>query len=233
VSYNQKHNEANGEDNRDGHDHNISWNYGVEGPTDDPEILRLRRLQARNFIAILMLSQGVPMLLSGDELLRTKHGNNNSYCQDNPISWIDWGNLRDNRPMFDFVCGLIRLRRRHPTLTRSRFLTGKPEPGQTMPDISWHGAALNRPSWDDPKGRSLAFTLAGTTMEEPPLHVMFNMWEHDLEFALPEVSKRRWHLAVNTAAEPGVIEREAQAAVPRRRVKVAGRSVMVLEGHSG
>ena len=232
VSYNQKHNEANGEDNRDGHDHNISWNYGVEGPTDDPEILRLRRRQARNFIAILMLSQGVPMLLSGDELLRTKHGNNNCYCQDNPISWIDWGNLRDNRPMFDFVCGLIRLRRRHPALTRSRFLTGKPEPGQTMPDITWHGAALNSPNWADPKGRSLAFTLAGTSMEEPPLHLMFNMWEHDLEFALPAVPKRRWHLAVNTAAEPGVIEREAQVAVPRGRAKVAGRSVMVLEGHS-
>ena len=233
VSYDQKHNDANGEDNRDGHDHNLSWNCGVEGPTDDPAMLALRRRQARNFIAILMLSQGVPMLLSGDEMLRTKYGNNNTYCQNNPISWLDWNQTGSNGSMVEFVTGMIALRRRHPALTRQRFLTGRPEPGQTLPDMTWHGVGLSDPPWDDPEARVLAFTLAGTNTSEPPLHVMLNMWDHDLEFALPRLRGRRWHLAVSTEQEPGVIAPEDQTPIPGGRLRVGGRSVVVLEGRGG
>jgi glycogen operon protein len=234
VSYNEKHNEANGENNRDGHNHNLSWNCGVEGPTDDPEILTLRRRQARNFVAILLLSQGAAMLLSGDEMLRTKQGNNNSYCQNNAISWLDWGALDANRPMFELVRGLIRLRRRHPTLTRNRFLTGLPDGGQDdLPDITWHGIGLHKPDWDNPLNRRLAFTLAGSRAEEPPLHAMLNMDEQEAEFALPNLSGRRWHLAVDTAREPGVWEPGGQKPIHDDRIKVGARSVVVLEGHSG
>ncbi|MCX7622088.1 MAG: hypothetical protein N2037_14775, partial [Acidimicrobiales bacterium] len=127
VSYNRKHNEANGENNRDGHDHNLSWNCGWEGPTDDPDILRLRCRQTRNFMALLMLSQGVPMLLSGDEVLHTKQGNNNTYCQNNVLSWFDWGAVEREGAMLAFVRGLIAFRRRHPALRRDRFLIGQPE----------------------------------------------------------------------------------------------------------
>jgi glycogen operon protein len=231
VSYNHKHNEANGEGNRDGHSHNLSWNCGIEGPTDDPEILSLRRRQARNFVAILMLSQGVPMLLSGDEMLRTKQGNNNTYCQNNAMSWVDWGQMDENRPMFEHVRSLIRLRRRHPTLTRDRFLTGLSEEGQALPDITWHGVGLSQPDWDNPLNRRLAFTLAGTSPDEPPLHVMLNMDTEEAEFAVPSLEGRGWHLAVDTAQEPGVWEPGGQTAIPRGRVKVAARSVVVLEGH--
>ena len=233
VSYNHKHNEANGEDNRDGHDHNLSWNCGVEGPTDDPQILALRRRQARNFLTILMLSQGVPMILSGDEMLRTKQGNNNSYCQNNALSWLDWGQLEANRPMFELVRALIRLRRRHPTLTRSRFLTGRPDAGQDLPDIIWHGVGLNDPAWDDPSNRRLAFTLAGVTPEEPPLHVMLNMDREQAEFAVPGIAGRRWHLAVDTAREPAAWEPGEQMPIRPGRLQVGGRSVVVLEGHRG
>jgi glycogen operon protein len=236
VSYDKKHNAANGEDNRDGHDHNLSWNCGVEGPTDDPDILALRRRQARNFVAILMLSQGVPMLLSGDEMLRTNSGNNNTYCQNNPLSWLDWNQTAENGSMLAFVTGMIALRRRHPTLTRPRFLTGRPESGHSLPDISWHGVGLNSPPWDhpddDPEGRVLAFTLAGTEHTEPPLHVMLNMWDHDLEFAVPRIEGRQWYLAVDTGQEPSVIEPEAQGPIAAGRILVGGRSVVVLEAHA-
>jgi glycogen operon protein len=232
VSYNQKHNEANGEDNRDGHNHNLSWNCGVEGATDDPGILALRRRQARNFIAILMLSQGAVMLLSGDEMLRSKQGNNNSYCQNNTISWLDWGRLDENRTMHEHVRGLIRLRLRHPTLTRNRFLTGRRDAGHDLPDIAWHGVGLDNPDWDDPLNRRLAFTLAGATGEEPPLHVMLNMDPADAEFAVPHLDGRLWRIAVDTAQEPSVREPGDQAAVQPGRIKVGGRSVVVLEGHA-
>ena len=141
VSYDRKHNEANGEENRDGSDDNISWNCGVEGETSDPSVLALRRRQARNHLAILMLSRGVPMILAGDEVLRSQGGNNNAYCQDNALSWFDWALTERNRDMLRFVRELIALRRRHPCLTANRFFTGAPVPGRGLPDISWHGIA--------------------------------------------------------------------------------------------
>ncbi len=229
VSYDKKHNEANGEDNRDGHDHNLSWNCGVEGPTDDPGINTLRRRQARNFVAILMLSQGVPMLLSGDEVLATRNGNNNPYCQNNEISWIDWSLLDKNRAMLDFVRGAIALRRRHPALTRDRFLTGQPGPNGGMPDVAWHGSDLGPPDWSNPHARALAFTLAGVTPDEPPLHVIINMADEPRAFALPPLDGRRWHWVMDTADEKGLLNPDEHGPITEDRVTAASRSVLVLE----
>ncbi|MGQ9832092.1 MAG: glycogen debranching protein GlgX [Thermochromatium sp.] len=231
VSYNHKHNEANGEDNRDGHDHNLSWNCGCEGPTTDPEIQRLRRRQARNFISLLMLSQGVPMLLSGDEVLHTKRGNNNTYCQNNELSWFDWRLVETNRDMLEFVRAMIALRRRHPALMRDRFLTGKPEYGQTLPDISWYGTGLTTPNWYDPTSRVLAFTLAGKVKDEPPLHVMLNMDGVSHDFALPDIADRHWCLAVDTYPDGGlVVPPEAQQPLSDpERFAVGAHAVVVLE----
>ncbi len=231
VSYNEKHNEANGEDNRDGSDHNLSWNCGREGPTDDFAIQTLRRRQARNFITILMLSQGVPMLLSGDEVLRSKRGNNNTYCQNNDLSWSDWALVDKNRDMLDFVRAMIALRRRHPTLMRDRFLTGKPERGQAVTDITWHGIALEQPNWDDPSNQILAFTLAGKVEDEPHLHVMLNMSMETQEFAVPPLNGVSWCLAVDTSLEQdNVIPPEAQRPIPPGRVKIGPHGAIVLEG---
>lgn len=229
VSYEGKHNLANGEDNRDGHNHNLSANYGVEGPSDDPHIDRLRRRQARNFIAVLMLSQGVPMLHGSDEVLATKRGNNNTYCQDNALSWQDWSLAERNADMLAFVQAMIRLRRRHPTLSRPRFLTGHPGPGSRLPDVSWHGTELDAAPWDDPAARHLAFTLAGIGPDEPPLHIVLNMSQEALAFALPELPGRQWHLAINTADLPGVWEPGAQPLIGSARFSVEGRCVAVLE----
>jgi glycogen operon protein len=229
VAYNEKHNEANGEDNRDGHNHNLSWNCGVEGPTDDPQINALRQRQARNLMALLLLSQGVPMLLAGDELLRTKQGNNNAYCQNNELSWIDWRLAEDNREMLDFTRAMIVFRKRHPTLRRKRFLTGRPERDGAPADISWHGVELDEPGWDDDNTRTLAFMLAGLADDEPHLHVLLNMWEETLDFALPPVVGRRWYRAVDTGAEAPVLEPAQQPQVQGGRYRVGPRTVVVLE----
>src|SRR5205814_2251524 len=134
VSYNHKHNEANGEHNRDGMDDNLSWNCGHEGPTDDPAILDLRRRQAKNLVATLFLSQGVPMLLAGDEFLRTQQGNNNAWCQDNEISWVDWTLAPRNADFLRFVHEMIALRKRHPVLRRRQFFRGSGPTGHLEPD---------------------------------------------------------------------------------------------------
>ena len=136
MSYNEKHNEANGEDNNDGESHNRSWNHGVEGPTDDPEIQSLRAREQRNLLATLLLSQGVPMLLHGDELGRTQHGNNNTYAQDSEIAWVHWDQA--DRPLLEFTAALMRLRRDHPTFRRKQFFTGTAvHTGERLNDIVW------------------------------------------------------------------------------------------------
>jgi len=231
VSYDRKHNHANGENNRDGHDHNLSWNCGVEGQTEDPAILELRRRQARNFIAILMLSQGVPMLLAGDEVLRTQHGNNNCYCQNNAYSWLDWDLTERNRDMLVYTRAMIVLRRRHPTLRRQRFLTGEPDPGQTIKDVTWHGVDLGEPGWADDDASVLAFTLSGTSADEPVLHAMINMGEQPGDFAVPEIPGVGWRLAVDTGRAPWVFESQEQPSVDKPRYRVGARSLAVLEGH--
>jgi glycogen operon protein len=135
--------------NRDGGNDNASWNCGVEGETSDLSVLALRRRQARNHLAILMLSRGVPMLLAGDKVLRSQGGNNNAYCQDNVLSWLDWTLTEANGDMLRFTRELIALRKRHASLIANRFFTGQPVPGRPIPDVDWHGVRLGEPPWQD------------------------------------------------------------------------------------
>lgn len=231
VSYDAKHNQANGDDNRDGCNQNSSWNCGVEGPTDDPEILALRRRQARNLMAIVFLSQGTPMILAGDEVLHSQLGNNNAYCQDNEISWFDWRRVDSESSMLRFTRELIALRRRHPSLRRKAFLTGRPAQGAALPDIAWHGERLGEPPWFDPTARQLAFTLAGVDPDEPTLQVILNMGWEPRTFQLPALPRGEWRCAINTAlASPRDIARpDRQETIAAEHYIAAPRSVVVLE----
>ena len=231
VSYNEKHNEANGEENRDGHNENLSWNCGVEGETQDPAVNALRRQQARNFVAIVLLSQGVPMLLAGDEVLRTQRGNNNAYCQNNALGWFDWSLLERNSDMLRFVTAMIAFRKRHPCLMRRRFMSGAERQGHRLPDVTWHGIGLGSPLWDDPEARVLAYTLGAVREEEEDLHVMLNMSESEVELALPRLSGRSWYRAIDTSKpSPADILDPASQSPQREDSYVARpRSVAVLE----
>ena len=235
VSYDRKHNRANGEGNRDGCSDNLSWNCGVEGQTDNPEVLELRRRQARNFLAVLFLSQGIPMLLAGDEVLREQGGNNNVWCQDNPLGWFDWTLVERNADVLRFVRGLIALRKRHPSLQRRQFLSGRVREGSAIPDIAWHGVDLDAPQWLDKGCRVLAFTLAPREPAEGPLHVMFNMGVEPAAFAVPDLPQWRWHLALDTglAAPADLVEPADQSPYRVRRYPLGPRSVVVLEGRQG
>jgi glycogen operon protein len=232
VSYDHKHNKSNFEGNRDGSPENLSWNCGVEGPTDDPEVLQLRRRQARNFMAILLLSEGIPMLLAGDEMLRTQKGNNNAWCQDNELGWIDWGLLESNADMVRFVREMIALRKRHPALQRRRFFSGHQAKGARFPDIQWHGVKLGVPPWDQPGARCLAFTLGETTPGEEPMHVMINMGETSRSFEVPVLDDLKWRRAVDThlPSPEDIVEVAAQTSVPESHYRVAPRTLVVLEG---
>jgi isoamylase len=232
VSYNSKHNEANGEENRDGSNDNLSWNCGAEGDTDDAGIIELRGRQARNLMAILFLSQGVPMLLAGDELLRSQRGNNNGYCQDNMLSWFDWSLLEHASDMLRFVRELIALRRRHPSLRRRRFLTGQPALGRSMPDVTWHGERLDEPGWHEQGARFIAFTLGGEEPDEVPLHVILNMDDSARRFALPVLNVGCWHRIVDTARNSphDILPSPDAAAIECNNSQVQARSVVVLEG---
>jgi glycogen operon protein len=231
VSYNSKHNELNGEENRDGSNDNLSWNCGAEGETDDPETLSQRRRQARNFFAILLLSQGVPMILAGDEVLRSQNGNNNAYCQDNALSWLDWRLSPEASDMLRFVRELIALRKRHPSLRRRRFLTGRPSAGQEHPDVAWHGERLHEPAWHDVGARLLAFTLAGERPGETRLHVVFNMDDCARAVALPGQEGLIWRRIVDTAlpAPHDIVPLAGRAIVESEQCRVQARSVVVLE----
>jgi isoamylase len=202
VCYDRKHNWANGEGNRDGLDANYSWNCGVEGPTDDPAVLALRRRQARNLLATLLLSQGVPMLLAGDEFLRTQRGNNNAWCQDNEISWLDWSLAAKNADFLRFAHMMTALRQRHPALRRRSFFRGVGHDGSLAPDVIWHGVEPGTPDFS-PWSRSLAFALdGGQTGREPDqdIYVACNAWEEPLAFRIPRSpSGRRWRRVVDTA----------------------------------
>jgi glycogen operon protein len=228
VSYDAKHNEGNGEGNADGINDNLSWNCGEEGETRDPAVEALRERQVKIFAAILMLSQGVPMLVAGDEVRRTQMGNNNAYCQDNEVNWFDWDLARKNRHLLRFWKLLIAFRKRHPALHRPRFFNGQRNE-RGLADITWHGCELGRPGWDDPNSRALAFTLAGIG-EGPDIHVMLNMYWEALEFELPPTGGRHWHLAADTAetapsdlAEPGI-----EKLIAPEVFQAQGRSVVIL-----
>ncbi len=230
VSYREKHNEANGEDNRDGWEHNLSWNCGTEGETLDEPTLRLRGQYARNAIALLLLSQGTPMLLAGDEVLRTQRGNNNAWCQDNETSWFDWRLTETNGDMLNFVRQMIALRRRHPSLSRPGFLTGRIDPARGMADIAWHGNLPGESPWNN-GSRYLAFTLAGCSPEEEDLHALINMSDRSESVELPAIPGRRWHLAADTARESpwDIVARDAQITWVAPRYLCQPRSVVVLE----
>lgn len=228
VSYDFKHNEANGEDNRDGINENLSWNFGVEGESGDPAVEALRSRQIRNFAAILLLAQGVPMILSGDEVRRTQKGNNNAYCQDNETSWCDWRLVEKHCDLFRFWKLMIDFRRLHPAVHRSRFFDGKVN-DRGLPDVSWHGCRLLCPGWDDPNARALALTLAGFGTEAD-IHVMLNMDSEGLDFEIPAVTGRRWYLAVDTAqpSPQDIFDPGNERAVSGQSIQVQGRSVVIL-----
>jgi glycogen operon protein len=220
VSYNDKHNEANGEDNRDGHDHNLSWNCGVEGPTEDPAIIELRERQKRNFLATLLLSLGVPMLQAGDELGRTQLGNNNAYCQDNELAWIDWQLDGRRRALLTFTRELIALRRRHPVLRRGKFFYGRRLRGSEVKDLSWFrpdGKEMTDDDWTGPHTRCLGLRLAGDAIDEVDSHgrplrddtllILLNAHWEPLSFVLPaHRAGLRWDVLLDTRTADGRVK---------------------------
>jgi glycogen operon protein len=200
VSYNEKHNLANGEDNRDGANDNESWNCGAEGPTDDAGILALRRRQVRNALTMLLVSQGVPMLSMGDEIGRTQQGNNNAYCQDGALSWMDWTLAETNADLLRFCQRLIALRAAHPAF-RFPMHTGQVAPDGSFLEVTWHGTQAWQADWS-PASRVLACLLRryGGSAPEDVVYVVLNGYWEDLRFELPQPhGDRRWHVAVNTA----------------------------------
>jgi isoamylase len=239
VSYNHKHNQANGEGNRDGDNHNLSWNCGVEGPTDDPRIRSLRVRQMKNLFTTLMFSQGVPMIRGGDELQHTARGNNNTYCQDNALSWLDWELEPEQQEFVDFVRQLIELRRKHPVLTRRGFFQGRQIRGASVSDIVWltpHGREMLEADWNRPKVRVLGVRLNGKMLDEfddygrpitgSTLLVLLSAEDHPIEFVLPEIEKDRyWHPVLDTSEQP----RPPKHLPGGYRYPLHPRSVAVLE----
>ncbi|MDQ6656978.1 MAG: glycogen debranching protein GlgX [Actinomycetota bacterium] len=243
VSYNDKHNEANGENNKDGESHNRSWNCGVEGPTDDPTINALRVRQRRNFLATLLLSQGVPMIAHGDEMGRTQQGNNNTYCQDSPLSWVDWDH--QDEALVEFAASVARLRKHHPTFRRRRFFDGTParRGDEPQPDIVWFapsGVAMSDQDWDSGFGRSVAVYLNGNAIRGRDMRgsvvvddsflLMFNAHDAPLQFTLP-ASKfaAAWRIVIDTNGLP-----ESTSAIPAGGlVTVADKGMVVLEAVAG
>jgi isoamylase len=235
VSYNDKHNEANGESNRDGTDDNRSWNHGVEGPSDDPAINALRARQQRNFLTTLFLSQGVPMLLGADELGRTQHGNNNAWCQDNEISWFEWANV--DAGLLEFTKQLVRLRQDHAVFRRASFLTGREVRGSGLPDVWWFrpdGRRMTQKDWQQQDAHSLGVFLNGQEIPnrtpdgkeivDDSFLVLFNAYADPITFTLP--TRRfgpRWRVEIATAPEV-----PADVVPARAAVSVEGRSLILL-----
>lgn len=232
VSFNYKHNERNGETNRDGIDNNLSWNCGHEGPTKDAEVEALREKQIRNFVTILMVSQGVPMFVMGDEVRRTQRGNNNAYCQDNEISWFDWNLVERHPGLLRFWQRLIAFRKRHSVIHRTRFFTGDHN-ARGVRDLAWHGVELDAPTWNDPESRSLAFTLGGFDGDHD-IHVMMNMHWEPVSFVLPIIAGRTWHRAIDTALQvpDDIAEPNQEVAIDDLSYQLADRSVAVLVSKS-
>ena len=234
VSYNTKHNEANGESNRDGTDDNRSWNCGAEGPTNDPAVLALRARESRAMLTTLLLSFGIPMLLGGDEMARMQQGNNNAYCQDNEITWFDWS--QPDTSLHKFTKQIIALRRAHPVFRRARFLAGA-----EAAELRWFtpsGTEMTGSDWADPNILSVALYLDGsddpdqaadgTWLVDDDFLVLVNAWWEPLDFTLPATRERAsWHAEIDTY-DPAA---RASSAAPRagERVTVGPRSVVVLK----
>jgi glycogen operon protein len=241
VSYNEKHNEANGEGNRDGDSHNRSYNYGEEGETDDPEIRAVRERQKRNFLATLMLSQGVPMLLGGDEIGRTQEGNNNAYCQDNEISWFDWALRDENLALLGFTRRLMDFRQRHPIFRRRKWFQGREIHGSGVNDIGWFspsGEEMTQEQWTAGFAKSVAVFLNGDEIPgsdakgeriiDDSFLLLFNAHSDDVEFTLPPESwGRRWTVELDTGDPLGTGTGETFDA--GAEVGVCGRGLMILQ----
>jgi len=242
VSYNDKHNDANGEDNNDGESHNRSWNCGVEGPTDDPEVLTLRARQQRNYLATLLLSQGVPMIAHGDELGRTQDGNNNTYAQDSELSWINWEDA--DTPLLEFTAAVNRLRAEHPTFRRRRFFDGRPvvrADGEALPDIKWLGAdgtPMTPEDWDADIAQSFAvflngYGIAGTDERGQPIRdsnflLFFNPHHEDVVFMIPSTEfAPAWEPVLDTAGDHANTERVDAGST----ITVTARSLLVLRAY--
>ncbi len=227
VSYNDKHNEANGEDGRDGSDHNISWNHGAEGPTEDPDLLALRARQMRNLLASLLFSQGTPMLLAGDEFGRTQQGNNNAYCQDNPLTWLDWAQADSPAGVRQtaFVRKALKLRRRYPQLRRGRFLEARDDVADTT--IEWlraDGGVMHEADWNDPEARVLMLKMGGTEMqstepsaEHETLLLLFNAGHSEVRFDVPVLPGRHWRvLLASTDGAVPALDAQGGLTLPER-----------------
>ncbi|MFP3987246.1 glycogen debranching protein GlgX [Streptomyces sp. E11-3] len=245
VSYNEKHNEANGEDNRDGESHNRSWNCGAEGDSDDPAVRVLRARQARNFIATLMLSQGVPMLSHGDELGRTQRGNNNAYCQDSELAWVHWpepGEEPDT--LLEFTRAMAWLRRDHPVFRRRRFFHGRPVEGthDELSDIAWftpEGEEMQHRDWSRARAGALTVFLNGNAISEPGLRgeriqddsflLMFNAAAEPLELVVPVNHGRQWQVVADTARPDGVPPKTGPKVRAGDRLMLLDRSLTVLQ----
>ena len=240
VSYNEKHNDANGEHNRDGENHNRSWNCGVEGPTDDPEIIALRRRQMRNILTTLMVSQGTPMVSHGDEVGRTQLGNNNGYCQDNDITWIDWTDAGQYADMLEFTRKVTALRKAHPVFRRRRFFDGRPShSGHHMRDIYWltrNGVEMTSADWHSGI-KSVAVGLNGQALPEPDERgerivddsflLCFNAHAYPVDFVIPETPyAREWQAVIDTYDPRGAGGQQVAAG---KTITVQGRSVLVLQ----
>jgi glycogen operon protein len=240
VSYNEKHNEANGEDNRDGESHNRSWNCGVEGPTDDPDILALRARQVRNIMATLLLSQGTPMIAHGDEMGRTQHGNNNVYCQDFELSWMDWSLAEKAADLLAFTRKVTGLRTDHPVLRRRRFFEGRPIRGRNETrDIAWMtpaGQEMTQADWDSEFGKCVMVFLNGDALPEPDARgqrivddsflLCFNAHDHAVDFVTPDGDyARQWTAELDTTDPTGAAELVVDAG---EEVSLPARSLLVL-----
>jgi glycogen operon protein len=240
VSYNNKHNKANGEENRDGSDDNRSWNCGAEGESSDPEVQRLRMRQQRNFLVTLMVSQGVPMLLAGDEFGRTQNGNNNAFCQDNRMAWIDWSLAESNSELLDFTCKVVALRNQSPVLRRRRWFEGVPLHGSGLSDIGWftpQGEEMTDEEWGQGFVKSVAVFLNGTIIPSTDLRgeavtnasfcMLFNAHSEPVEFRLPSIEwGDGWELELDT--DQPTVPAPAPKYHSGEDIKVPARAVMVL-----
>jgi len=236
FSYDQKHNEANCEDNRDGSDDNDSWNCGVEGETDDQKIIHLRKQMVKNVLCSLFFSLGTPMVLGGDEFLRTQKGNNNAYCQDNAVSWFNWKDLKKNADIFQFCKELILFRKRYSILKKKEFLSDEEDCFEMVPDVLWFGKNLEKPLWNDPEQKILCYQLMGarTLSDEHDYHLffIFNPDEESHVVCMPRLMGVTWHRVMDTSYECGedfLIDGEEKLIEPSDRYPVnAGSTVLLL-----
>ncbi len=234
FSYNEKHNEANGEENRDGSNDNWSFNHGVEGPTDDPDIEALRLRKMKNAIVLLMVSLGVPMLYEGDEMARTKNGNNNTYCHDDGLNWINWGDCKKNSGFHRFVRKMINFRKNNSALRRKTYYTGKRLKGTSRLDIEWHSDKVGKPDWTE-QSRILAFTIGGPLkkdgLRKADIYIAFNSDEKVVKFNLPRIQGRSWRKIVDTSLsspEDFIDYKDEEPLPEQRHISLEPGSSMIL-----